>query len=147
MRYALFAILPLVAFFTAPRPGAAQAASPVPAADARETVWSAYVASKFDDAGSECECEYRLSDESRIDVYQHHSMGGYSAWEVERCPKWKESVAQALYYQLMTDAAEGGVVLIALGDADDKANILRCKLVCQKVGLRLLVVDAKGVLR
>lgn len=123
------------------------AAQPVPAADARETVWSAYVASKFEDSGDKCVCEYKLSEDSRIDIYQHHGMGGYTAWEVERAAKFKEAIGQALFYQLMTNASEGGIVLMALGDPSDKLDILRCKLVCQKVGLRLLVVDKSGALR
>lgn len=117
---------------------------PVPASDARETVWSAYVASLFRDKGDEAECEYRLAEGSRVDIYRKHQLGGATAYEVERAAKWKESVAQAVYYQLMTNASEGAVVLIALGDESDKLDIMRCALVCQKVGLRLLVVDAKG---
>jgi hypothetical protein len=124
-----------------------RAAQPVPATDARETVWSAYVASTFEDAGHECECEYRLPDESRIDIYQKHRQGGCIAWEVERVAKWESAIGQSLYYQLMTDAAGGGIVLIVLGEPGDKLDILRCKLVCQKAGLKLLTVDARGVVR
>jgi len=120
----------------------------VPPIDARETEWSAYVATQFEkEHSSKCKCEYRLPDESRIDIYEYRNLGGYASYEIERCHKWKEGIGQALYYQLMTNSSEAGVVLIALGDPDDKLNILRCKLVCQKVGLRLYVVDKAGVVR
>ena len=126
-----------------------QPVTPVPARDARETVWSQYIAMQWGKNSyvGKTITEQRLPDDSRVDVVVTWHSGRTVAWEVERAAKWKEAIGQALFYHVMTDSTGGGVVLIALGDPSDKQDILRCLLVCRKIGLDFAIVDEHGVIR
>jgi hypothetical protein len=78
-----------------------------PAPDARETDWSAYLASRVGGAA-----EFRLPNGARIDVLELRTdpstlRGEKIAWEVEWAPKWKEAVGQALFYAAALDGHDG----------------------------------------
>lgn len=93
--------------------------------------------------------EYRLPDDSRVDIFEHHNKGGQSltvAWEVERAAKWKEAIGQAAFYQALSGSERGGVVLILLGDPDDKLCALRCAMACQRCGLAFVSVNERGII-
>ena len=98
---------------------------PTPAPDARETDWSAYLASRTGGAA-----EFRLPNGARIDVLEIRTdaatlRGEKIAWEVEWAEKWRESVGQALFYAASLDGHNGlpvrpGVwLLVKPGDGDE----------------------------
>jgi hypothetical protein len=148
MNLKVIVVLLSVIAFQVPVPPVPVPSVQVPGLDAMETVWSDYVAKRFRTGRGvvSVSLEHRLPDESRVDIYVIEDIRK-TAWEVERAAKWKEAIGQALFYQIMTDAERGGVILISLDNVEDKAYILRCMMVCRKVGLELLVVDEKGAIR
>lgn len=83
--------------------------------------------------------EYVLPDESRIDIETETT-----SFEVEWSYKWKEAIGQALYYGIST-GKQPGIILLQKGEPEDKVNYLRCKLVCEKHNIKLLVVKTKDV--
>lgn len=83
--------------------------------------------------------EFVLPDESRIDIETDTT-----SFEVEWSYKWKEAVGQSLYYALQT-GKEPGIILLQKGEPEDKVNFLRCKLVCAKHGIKLIVVKVKDL--
>jgi hypothetical protein len=126
--------------------------SPIPAVDARETEWSAYVAKEWSGVVStSAVTEYLLADETRIDIYEDNRVNDNLifdvAWEVELAAKWKEAIGQAAYYQEMSGADAGGVVLIVLDASKEKADILRCFIACKRCHLWLYTVDQRGIIR
>lgn len=96
----------------------------------REPEWSAILAKRIGG-----ETEYRLPDGSRIDI-----LTDTTAWEVEWCTKWEESIGQSLFYGIVTNRKPGVWLLKRRGDDED---FLRCLLVCRKVGIELRVEDVK----
>lgn len=127
-----------------------------PPVGSRETVWSSFVARKLVESSEEsssCVLEYRLSEGSRIDIFQtSKSFLGIQnnefkiAWEVERSYKWKEAIGQAVFYQMESNADLGGVVLLELGDNNDEVYERRCRESCKRCGLLLLIVKSDGSL-
>ena len=95
-------------------------------------MWSAWIASKAN-AGA----EYRTTDGSRVDVL----LPAYAA-EVEWCAKWEQAVGQSLFYAAATNRKPRIILLYGrrTREKDDK-DYLRCLVVCQRVGIRLDVVN------
>ena len=86
-----------------------------------------------------CECEVVLEDGSRADLVSRDY-----AVEVEWCEKWKEAPAQAVLYSVWTGKKPAVILLAGKGDAAaEKVSILRCKLVCERLGVKLAVVKAR----
>lgn len=72
--------------------------------------------------GSRCDL---LTETEAIEVDWAHS-------------KWKEAPAQAVLYAIWT--GKKPAVLLLVKDAErDKADLLRCKLVCERLGIRMYV--------
>lgn len=141
----LLAILLLVA--------SAHAEAP-PTVAARESEWTRWIAAQFAETNRtqlEPAVEYRLADDSRIDIFEQDSLRGNwrgsVAWEVERAAKWKEAIGQAAYYHAMSGASVGGVLLLVFDSEKEKAEVLRCAIACKRCGLWLWTVDAQGRMR
>lgn len=75
----------------------------------RETDWSGHLAAEVGGVA-----EYRLPDGRRVDI-----LTDTTAWEVEWCDKWPESIGQSLGYAIATDRTPG-VWLLKRGAADDE---------------------------
>lgn len=85
-----------------------------------------------------CDREVVLEDGSRADLVSRDY-----AVEVEWCEKWKEAPAQAVLYSVWTGKKPAVILLAGKGDAaSEKVSILRCKLVCERMGVKLAVVRA-----
>lgn len=82
--------------------------------------------------------EVALADGSRADLISEQY-----AVEVEWAPKWKEAPAQATLYALLADK-KPLVILLTKGDSAEKLHILRCKLVCEKLGIKLETIKARN---
>ena len=125
------------------------AAPPVPATGARESEWTDYVSGVWAGKSVRVETEYRLADQSRVDIYSTVRRFGWdedSAWEVDRAAKWKEAIGQAAFYQEMTGSASAGVVLLCLGGKHDELNKIRCAIACHRCQLGLVIVTADGTI-
>jgi len=83
--------------------------------------------------------EFVLPDESRIDIETDTT-----SFEVEWSYKWKEAIGQSLFYAIQT-GKEPGIILLQKGELEDKINYLRCKLVCAKHNIKLIVVKVKDL--
>jgi hypothetical protein len=83
--------------------------------------------------------EFVLPDDSRIDIETDTT-----SFEVEWSYKWKEAIGQSLFYAIQT-GKEPGIILLQKGEPEDKVNFLRCKLVCAKYDIRLIVVKVKDL--
>lgn len=85
-----------------------------------------------------CAREVVLADGSRVDLVSRDY-----AVEVEWCEKWKEAPSQAVLYSVWTGKKPAVILLVGKGEASsEKMSILRCKLVCERMGVRLAVVKA-----
>ena len=85
-----------------------------------------------------CEREVVLADGSRVDL-----LSARYAVEVEWCEKWKEAPAQAVLYSAWTGRKPAVILLVGKGDAaSEKVSILRCKLVCERMGVSFATVKA-----
>lgn len=99
-----------------------------PTASDRETVWSAYLAGEVNG-----EAEHRLPDGSRIDILTDRT-----AWEVEWCDKFEESIGQALFYGIAADRTPGVWILKR---AEDDEDYLRCLLVIQELRSKGVTIE------
>lgn len=75
--------------------------------------------------------DFTLPDESRVDL-----LGDEYAWEVDWAPKWAEGVGQATLYGLWT-SKKPGLILLVKDRRKEKQYILRAKLVCEHLKIRL----------
>jgi len=78
-----------------------------------------------------------LWDGTRVDILTDRF-----AAEVDWASKWTEAVGQAMYYSTQTDRQPGIVLLIKDFKAETK-YIYRCKIVCQKLNIKMWLVDCK----
>ena len=76
-----------------------------------------------------------MADGSRCDV-----LTPSTAFEVEWAKKWKESIAQALWYSMLSDRAPG-VALLLRKKPTEPLSVARCAGVCAKAGVRLVVIN------
>lgn len=60
------------------------------------------------------------------------------AIEVEWASKWKEAPGQATLYAIWT-GKQPAIVLLTEGGDEDKVHLLRCRLVCERLGIALAV--------
>jgi hypothetical protein len=102
----------------------------MPTSADRETTWSAYLAGEVNG-----EAEHRLPDGSRIDI-----LTDQTAWEVEWCEKWEESIGQALFYGIATNKTAGVWLLKKHGDDED---YLRCLLVVESLGKQGVKIELR----
>lgn len=79
--------------------------------------------------------EVRMPDETRCDL-----LSATHAIEVEWAHKWKEAPAQAVLYSLWT-GRKPAVVLLSAG-REHKLDILRCRLVCERLSIAMRIIDA-----
>jgi hypothetical protein len=86
-----------------------------------------------------CEAEVRLPDESRCDL-----VSLTHAIEVEWASNWQEAPGQAVLYAIWIKK-KPAVFLLVKDWKEDKLEILRCKLVCEKLGIALLMVKIEYV--
>lgn len=86
---------------------------------------------------SQWETEVVMDDGSRCDI-----LTDTHAVEVEWATKWKEAPAQAVLYGIFT-GKKPKVILLTKSRTKEKIYILRCKLVCQELGIDMEVVDAQ----
>jgi hypothetical protein len=86
-----------------------------------------------------CEREVVMPDGSRADlVTETHAI------EVEWASKWKESISQATLYSIWTSKKPAVILLIGKDSAEaEKVAVLRCGLVCERLGIKLSVVKAE----
>ena len=85
------------------------------------------------------ETEVVMNDGSRADL-----VNDSFAAEVEWSSKWKEALAQAVLYSIWT--GKKPLVILLVKDprqVSEKLNILRCKLVCERLGIEMRTVEAK----
>lgn len=80
------------------------------------------------------ETEYRLPDDSRVDI-----LTTTHAIEVDWARKWPEGVGQALYYGVVTGRQP--VVLLLTDAALESRFINRCHLVCDTYRISLWIYD------
>ena len=81
------------------------------------------------------ETEVIMDDGSRCDI-----LNETHAIEVEWATKWKEAPAQAVLYGIFT-GKKPKVILLTKSKTKEKVYILRCKLVCQELGIGMEVVQ------
>ena len=81
--------------------------------------------------------EVIMDDGSRCDI-----LNDTHAIEVEWATKWKEAPAQAVLYSIFT-GKKPKVILLVKSRTKEKLYILRCKLVCEKMGIEMETVEAK----
>lgn len=55
--------------------------------------------------------------------------------------KWKEAIGQAVYYSLWLEK-KPAVLLLTKDEVDEKADLLRCKMTCEKLGIKMFVYKA-----
>ena len=82
--------------------------------------------------------EVPMPDETRCDL-----VSSTHAIEVEWASKWKEAPAQAVLYSIWT-GKKPGVILLIKNQREDKVHILRCKMVCEKLGITMEVYTNGG---
>ena len=90
-----------------------------------EVKWSAYIANEMG-----ARAEYACADGSRCDILTDEL-----AYEVEWAKKWKEAPGQAILYGVLTNR-KPAVLLLVKNRNEERRFILRCALVCSKVGIR-----------
>jgi len=90
-----------------------------------ETMWSAFIAGEMNG-----KAEARTPDGSRVDILTKDY-----AYEVDWATKWKEAPAQSILYGVMTNR-KPAVLLLVKNRNEERRFILRCALVCSKVGIR-----------
>jgi hypothetical protein len=81
--------------------------------------------------------EVLMPDETRCDL-----VSDTHAIEVEWASKWKEAPAQATLYSIWT-GKKPGILLLVKNKTTDKLNVLRCKLVCERLGIDLEIYEIK----
>lgn len=83
------------------------------------------------------EAEVLLPDGSRCDL-----LSSEYAIEVDwAASKWKESIGQAVLYAIWMDRKPA--VLLLVKDAErEKVDLLRCRLVCERLGVKMFVERA-----
>lgn len=82
------------------------------------------------------ETEVTVDDGSRCDI-----LNETHAIEVEWATKWKEAPAQAVLYGIFT-GKKPKVILLIKDRTKESVYILRCKLVCENLGIEMETVDA-----
>lgn len=97
----------------------------VQSSDWNERQWSDHLAQQLGGTS-----EVRLADDSRCDILTDDYV-----YEVEWADKWKEAPSQAILYGGLTNRKPAVILLLKQGQ-DNKRSILRCALVCAKVGVR-----------
>lgn len=80
--------------------------------------------------------EVRMPDGSRADLISDEW-----AAEVEWAGKWKEAPAQAVLYSVWTDRRPL-VIILTTDERADKVHLLRCRLVCERLGIQMEVYKA-----
>lgn len=83
------------------------------------------------------EVEAVMPDGSRCDL-----LTAEYAIEVDWAPKWKESVGQAALYAIWT-GRKPAVLLLVKDATREKVDLLRAKLVCERLGMTLFVEAAQ----
>lgn len=81
------------------------------------------------------EVEAVMPDGSRCDL-----LTAEYAIEVDFAQKWKESIGQAALYAIWT-GRKPAVLLLVKDATRDKVDLLRAKLVCERLGMTLFVED------
>ena len=84
------------------------------------------LAAKYD-----AEVEVVLPDESRVDL-----LSETTAWEADWAEKWPEAVGQSVLYAIWTDR-EPGIILLVRDRRAEKHYLLRCRLVCERLGITM----------
>ena len=82
------------------------------------------------------ETEVVMDDGSRCDI-----LNDTHAIEVEWATKWKEAPAQAVLYSIFT-GKKPKVILLTKSKTKEKLHILRCKLVCENLGIEMETIGA-----
>ena len=77
------------------------------------------------------ETEVVLPDESRVDL-----LSETTAWEADWAEKWPEAVGQSVLYAIWTDR-EPGIILLVRDRRAEKHYLLRCRLVCERLGITM----------
>lgn len=103
-----------------------------PTPTAHEPAWSQWLAAQW--AGV---AEARMAEGSRADVLTDDAV-----WEVEWAKKWKESIGQALLYEMLA-GVPGGVCLLTRGKPSEPLYIMRCAAVCRRTGLLFRTVPTQ----
>ncbi len=83
--------------------------------------------------------EVLLPDNSRCDLVTEEY-----AIEVDWASvKWKEAPAQAVLYSIWT-GKKPAVLLLVKDYEKEKVDLLRCRLVCERLGIKMYVEKAEG---
>lgn len=83
------------------------------------------------------EIEVAMPDQTRCDL-----ISDTHAYEVEWASKWKEAPAQATLYSIWT-GKKPGIILLVKNKTTDKLSILRCKLVCERLDIKLEIYEVE----
>jgi hypothetical protein len=105
---------------------------PAPTPLSRETEYTKRLAEEL-----KCKAEAVMPDGSRCDL-----LTDTHAIEVEWAYKWKEAPAQAVLYAIWT-GKEPGVLLLVKDPVADKVEILRCKMVCERLKISMTIRDPR----
>lgn len=81
--------------------------------------------------------EVLMPDRSRCDL-----LSDTHAIEVEWASKWKEAPGQATLYAIWT-GKQPAIYLLVKNWQHDRVSILRCRLVCERLGIKLVFVKVK----
>ena len=92
-----------------------------------------YYVSLFAEYIEDCEIEYRLKDNTRVDILTQHY-----AIEVDFEKKWYEAIGQALHYELLTNLIPGIVLII---DDNNSRNLERLLRVAEKYNIMVWSID------
>lgn len=112
--------------------GLSPPAAALPAPGDHESAWSKYLAEQLGGSASVI-----CWEGSRPDI-----VAGDLAIEVERAPKWKESLGQAFLYAAMTDRRPA--VLILVDDlAAERDCLWRVQVAAQRAGVELSFFDMR----
>lgn len=79
--------------------------------------------------------EVMMPDGTRCDLVSTEQ-----AIEVEWSYKWKEAPAQSILYSIWTGKEPKIILLVKNLDQKSKTDLLRCKLVCQKLDIDLEII-------
>ena len=99
----------------------------------RESDWADYIAEHVLNGA---QTEVLLPDRTRIDI-----LTKTHAWEVDYAHKQYEAIGQSLFYALSSDRNAGIMLLFDHTSVVHQKHYLRAKLVCQKTGISLFVIN------
>ena len=80
--------------------------------------------------------EVPMPDSTRCDLISETY-----AMEVEWASKWKEAPAQATLYAIWTGKKPAVILLVK--SSDEKLDVLRCKMVCERLQIAMEVLDVR----